>query len=330
MNAFRYLVSGVVLISSVLAQTAPASEPKKEKPASRVNFSIIPKAFRKNPDLDITIISELSEAGKKRPEVSVENPVYYVLHAGGYHPRGEAMSQKPMPATEVEKILRKALAASGYLPATAEHAPSVVIVYIWGSHNMLSPESAASGEQVLRNVLDRAALVGGEKFAGQLGRAFEEASMVADASARPIGTGAENPAMGPDAVSMDLGAAVGLQQMNGLTDPVKRFSESSSKNNFLVTQAGSNCYYVVASAFDYESVASPRKQLLWRTRMTVNSDGVAQLEAIPVMINVSAPYFGKEMAESEIITKPAVQKGRVEIGTPTLAEPGPTQPVEKK
>ncbi|HEX2853214.1 MAG TPA: hypothetical protein VHO24_08250 [Opitutaceae bacterium] len=330
MNVFRSVAAGILACATAFAQTAPELTPQKEAPPSRVNFSLIPKAFRKNPDLDITVISELSDAGKTRPIASVENPIYYVLHPGGYHPRGEPMSQKPMPSADVERVLRKALASSGYLPATAEHAPSLVIIYIWGSHNMLGPESAISGEQVLRNVLDRAALVGGEKFAGKLGKAFDEASMVNEASARPLGSGAEDPAMGGDARSMDLGAAAALQQMNGLTDPVKRFAESSSKNNFLVNQAGANCYYIVASAFDYESLVSPRKQLLWRTRMTVSSDGVSQLEAIPVMITASAPYFGKEMTESEIITKPAVQKGRVEVGTPTLAEPAPSKPAEKK
>jgi hypothetical protein len=326
MHAMRSLlaVAGLLatLPASVQAQTNPPTPAESAAPKSGWNLRLVPKAFQQNPDLAITVISETSEAGKKRPVVSAEAPVYYLFQSGGYQERGEPLSQKPFPESDVKKILQRALAASGYFPATPEHAPSIVVVYTWGAHNVISPENAISEGQVIRNVLDRAAVAGGDKFAAELAQAFRDSNAIAEASARPLGAGSQQTA--------DLGAAASMAQINALTDPVRLFKNRSPKNDFLVSQASSNCYYLIASAFDYESLASPQRQLLWRTRMTVNADGISQIEAIPTMITAATPYLGRDLTESAIIRKPAVSKGQVEIGTPTRVEGPPNQPAEKK
>src|ERR1051325_7137542 len=114
MKAWR-LIPGFVLACGVAF--ADSEPPKK----SGWNLEIVPKAFQKNPDLDITVLSELSAAGRDRPQVSVSEPAYYLLQSGGYMVRGEAIKQQQFPASEVERILTRALAASGYKPASAEH-----------------------------------------------------------------------------------------------------------------------------------------------------------------------------------------------------------------
>lgn len=314
MHAMRSLLAVASVLATMEAQTNPPAPTEPAAPKkSGWNLQLVPKAFQQNPDLDITVISELSEAGKQRPVVSTEAPVYYLFQSGGYQARGEPLNQKPFPESDVKKILQRALAASGYFPATTEHPPSIVVVYTWGAHNVISAENAISETQVIRNVLDRAAVAGGDQFAAELAQAFRDSNAIAEASAHTLGSGVEGTA--------DLGAAASMAQINALRDPVKVFKNRSPKNDFLVNQASSNCYYLIASAFDYESLASSRRLLLWRTRMTVNADGVSQLEAIPMMITVSTPYLGRDMTESEIIRKPAVLKGKVEIGTPTVSDP---------
>lgn len=317
----RFCLTIALLISAAhFARAADASAEKRMKTAW--DFELLPKPFQKNPDLKITVISELSEAGKQRPVVTTENPVRYVLHSGGYQERGEPMKQKPMAIEEVEKVLRRALEASGYLPASAEHPPAIAVIYTWGAHNVIRPENAVSHGEVVRNVLDRAALAGGSRFASELAKAFQDSTAIAEASARPLGSGTQGTA--------DLGAAAALNQMAGIVDPVRLFKERNPKNDFLLNQATSNCFYLIASAFDYESLVSPRREMLWRTRMTVNSDGVSQLEAIPMLVSVAAPYFGRDMTESETISKKAPTKSQVEVGDPTLIEAATKKALEKK
>lgn len=281
------------------------------------SFELVPKAFQKNPVLDITVLSEQTEAGRARQPVSISEPEYYVLQSAGYQLRGETIKQQPYPSSEVERILLRALRASGYLPATNEHPPTVVIVYMWGSHNVITPGNAVSPDLVVRNILDRAALVGGDKFARDLSKAFKESAQIAESTAPALGV-----AMGAadQGATTDLGAAAALHQIADMTDPVRMFKQRSPKNDFLLSQATSNCYFVIATAFDYASLATDNRQQLWRTRLTVTSDGITQSDAIPTLITVAAPYFGKDMKETEILQKPAVPKGSVEVGAPKVVE----------
>lgn len=323
MKIFRSFFTALFLLLPLIGKLSGAEETEqteKTKPAARWNFELLPRAFQKNPNLDITVISELSAAGKQRPVPTSEAPVYYLLHAGGYKPRGEAVSQEQFPAEKVEAILERALTASNYLPAPPGVQPAIVVVYMWGPHNIVDPENALSPDRVIRNILDRAALAGGEKFATELERAIKASNDMAEASA---------PALAPVGDGASFGAAAAFGAMAALADPVKRFRARSSKNDFLLTQASSNCYYLVASAYDYQSLGTPQRLLLWRTRMTVSADGVSQLEAIPVMISSSAPYIGRDMPETAIITKPALLKGEVKMGTPIIIDSLPTKPAEK-
>jgi len=103
-------------------------------------------------------------------------------------------------------------------------------------------------------------------------------------------------------------------------NPVSQFKRSDPKNEFHVDQAASNVYYVVASAYDYQSIAAKRRVLLWRTRMTVAADGVSQEQTLPTLVASAAPFFGRDMPEAEILSKRALREGTVEVGTPTVVE----------
>jgi len=104
-------------------------------------------------------------------------------------------------------------------------------------------------------------------------------------------------------------------------NPVNTFKRRSSKNEFLVDQTASDVYYVVASAYDYKSLAAKQRTLLWRTRMTVASDGVSPQQSLPTLVLTAGPFFGKEMPEAETFMKRSLPEGKVEVGTPTVVEP---------
>lgn len=319
MNSLRsWFISLAALPTLALAVAAADTPPKKEPAKSEWVFSLLPKSLQKNPRIDLTVITEMTEAGKKLAPVSAASPAYYITQSGGFrqmgHPPG---NEKSLSQEQVEKILIKSLAANGYHPAELPaKPPSLAIVYIWGSHNLLvegdSENPSLSGEAVARNLLDRAALVGGEKFAKQMLDLFQQADSLA-MSAPP-------PRVDPTGAVPTIQPVMGAAQLEFM-NPVSQFKRANSKNEFLVDQAAEDVYYVVASAYDYQSLTKKQRTLLWRTRMTVAASGVSQEQTLPTLIASAAPYFGRDMPEPEILSKRAVRDGQVEVGTPTVVEP---------
>jgi hypothetical protein len=321
MNLIQSSFASLFVLSAALAADqapvaakAPAAAPSK----SQWVFSLLPKSMQKNPDLDLTVITEVTEEGKKLPPTSPEHPAYYVAQPAGFVQVGDTYgNEKSLRPDEVEHLLKKALAANGYLPAApAAQPPSLVVIYFWGSHNVFdSTDESRSADSVVRNILDRAALVGGDKFARELATLFRQADDLASANQTLSGA-----ALGIDPV-------LGPAQM-AFFDPVNLFKLRSTKNEFLVDQASDDCYYVVASAYDYAAIANKQRKLLWRTRMAVNSRGVSQGQSLPMLIASAAPYFGRDMAEPEILTRRANEE-HIVIGTPTVVELPAGAPAKK-
>lgn len=298
--------------------TAPTKVPKKA--SSEWVFELLPKSMQKNPRLDLTVITEMTEAGKKLPPVSAQEPAYFELFSPGPkhlgHSQGNEVTLKP---DEIDRLLQRSLAINGYLPASPPALPpTLLIIYTWGSHSLLTEgddeNPVLSGNQVARNLLDRAALVGGEKFAKNLLDLFTQADAMSLASSARTAPGSE-PVITP--------------ALADFMNPVSMFKRASAKNEFLVDQAASNVYYVVASAYDHRSVTEKKRLLLWRTRMTVAAQGVSQVQTLPTLVLSAAPYFGREMTEPEVLSKRAIREGTVEVGTPTVVEPIPTPPSPK-
>jgi hypothetical protein len=297
---------------------APAAPAPAKKPAkSEWVFSLLPKSFQKNPQIDLTVITEMTEIGKKQPPASSAAPVYYIAQSSGYHQMGETISgEHSLKPEDVERLLKRALTPNGFLPASPPaHPPTLAIFYTWGSHNLLvegDPDNPTlSGNQIARNLLDRAALVGGVKFSEQMLKLFQEASDMAELN--------RTPPPDPSGAISPISPALGAAQMDFL-NPINRFKEADPKNEALFEQFTNDVYYVVASAYDYASLTKKERVLLWRTRMTVAAQGVSQEQTLPTLIVSAAPFFGKDMAEPEILTKRAVPEGQVEIGTATVVE----------
>ena len=263
----------------------------------------------------------MTEAGKKRAPVSPEKPAFFEAYSSGFRQLGHAPgNEKSLKQPDIERLLTRALATNGYVPAKPPAAPpSLLIFYTWGSHNLLvegDPDNPSlSGELVARNLLDRAALVGGEKFAKEMLDLFVQADALSTATNTHVAPGGQ-PVLGPAQVEF----------MN----PVNLFKMRAAKNEFLVDQTANDVYYVVASAYDYASATANRKILLWRTRMTVAAQGVSQEQSLPTLVLSAAPYFGKDMPDAEILSKRTMREGIVEVGTPTVVETPAPPTAEKK
>jgi hypothetical protein len=318
--------SGFCLFPFLLLPTAFAVEPPPAKPKAVEKsgwvFSLLPKSLQKNPHIEVTVITEMTEEGKKLPLVTPAQPAFYIMQSSGYRRLGDSTgtSQKTVPPADLERILGTALASNGYRPAEASaQAPSLAIFYTWGTHNLLveaDDENPSQGAtQVAANLLDRARLVGGEKFARKMLELFRQADDLNIAAGVPIPADGQPP-IGP------------AQQ--AFLNPVALFKMQDPKNEFLVDQASHDIYYVVASAYDYRALAEKRRTLLWRTSMTVASQGVSEEQTLPTVIATAAPFFGREMTGPEVLTKRAVREGQVEMGTPTVVPSAENPTSEKK
>jgi hypothetical protein len=302
---------------------APAGLPPAAPKDSGKNqwvFSILPKSLQKNPLLDLTVITEMTDAGRQAAPVTPEHPGYFELFSAGFRQLGDVpANEKTLAKEDVAKLLTRALATNGYHPAKApEQPPSVLIIYTWGSHNRRDEADAEnpslSAQAVAANILDRAALVGGERFAQKLLELFEQADSMQIAASARVPPGGEQ---------------VITPEMVEFANPVAMFRRASGKNESLLDQTTNDVYYVVASAYDYRSATSNRKILLWRTRMTVAAQGVSQEQTLPTLMLSAGPYFGRDMPEAELLTKRPVPNGTVEIGTPVVV-PSAEAPKPKK
>jgi hypothetical protein len=166
----------------------------------------------------------------------------------------------------------------------------------------------ASHDAIQRNVLDRAAMVGGEKFA----REYQHRLLIANDFPRP---GREQ-------------NAVVTPELYWFANEMSQWKRSNPKVEFLVDQSTDDLYYVVASEYDYAAAVVHERHLLWQTRMTVNAHGVSERQTSPALIASAAPYFGRDMNEPAVIT-PRTKNGVVEIGPAIVIENDVPLPAER-
>lgn len=287
-------------------------------------FSLLPRSMQNNPVLNLTVITEMTDEGRKLPAVSAAAPAYYVLKSGGFRQLGDApKGERSLDVADMARLLTQSLSTNGYRPASPpSHEPSLLILFIWGSHNLTShvdwsdlpdptpndpfdTQGAQSPAQVQRNLLDRAALVGGDAFALKLQQLL---SRTADMH-----------------LTMKTSPGILPPEVFARTNPLYLWKLQNPKNARLLEHAVEELYFVVASAYHFSAAANNERRLLWRTRMTVSSDGVSQPQTLAPLIATAAPYFGKETTEPQFIHQ-RVRSGRVEIGTPTVVEEMRTNP----
>lgn len=315
----RALAPSLVLLAFFSTCPAQSEAPKESRERSPLVFSIVPRAFQRNPQVDFNVITEMTEEGRRAAKPAPGAPVHYLTKPAGFIQLGQGApaAEKPPAVERMERVLERSLAASGYLGADKDHPPSIVIIYSWGSHsNPLldeDPENNTVPNKVLVDeLIERARLVGGEKFA----REFIQAMATQGAAQRATPKPRVDPTGAVDTQFNVQGEAAGA--MTQIFSPVESFRQRSAKHRALMEDISGSIYFVIASAYDFQSVATEKRILLWRTKMTVNAQGVAMTETLPALIATAGPYFGKEMVEPEVVTQRISRDGTVEIGTPEV------------
>lgn len=148
-----------------------------------IGFSLLPKAFQRNPNLEMTVLCELTEFGRTVAPPTPESPVYYAGHNGGFLARGDIVRSRPPAANYLGDVLRHALKQNGYLPATTKHAPTLLLVFHWGAHHAMDPEMARMFRmRALQDFQERAKLVGGQRLESLVARRIAFGDLLVDYS----------------------------------------------------------------------------------------------------------------------------------------------------
>ena len=162
----------------------PSSKTKSSRTAKTGDFvfSILPKAFQKTPILDMTFNTEMTDYGRLLRAASPERPVYFVGLDAGFRQLGwNVGGEHPPKAAELERAMNTALATNGYLPAVSGRPVGLALIYYWGSHNKPDDDTARDFPQLMqKNILERAILVGGKKFAAGVSFSMEWGESPAD------------------------------------------------------------------------------------------------------------------------------------------------------
>jgi hypothetical protein len=278
-NTFLMLLS----LLAGLGGTLSGAEPKPAAPKERFRLAdLLPRTLQKNPRLNLSIITELSDDGRKVAAPTKERPAYYTVLDGGLVEAGDVMAgEKPPAAEKLARMMRSALAESGFQPATAANPPTLLVHYRWGVYNHLSPLSDEDGDPeddaMRKNFMARASLVGGQKFAGDLLRAYDRRGMGA----------------------------------------LEAFRLKEPDYELLVQMAESDLYFLIAIAYDGEAAKQGKKKVLWTTKLSTDAHGLVMDETLPALVANAGPYFGHE-TKGAVIFHPRIHEGRVEIGEATV------------
>jgi len=297
-------------------QIKAAKKPQSDK----WHLSLLPVGLQKNPQIDYTIVTEMTTEGKKLPAPSVDKPVYYYPHAQGQHDVGDAYGgTKDIPYEALQKQLDNALTSNGYRPCDDQHQPTQVFFFVWGMHNRIDPMpdpdsddsdsgdssdgsdatstsdmggdvSMSADDQDIMNLLGRAKTIGGQKFADEF------ATALADQLQWAGNTDYES---------------------NG---PLRRFATRDDDTEALVYEIFNDCYYLIVYSLDAEALKNNQRKILWTTHISTTSQGVNFQQTLPIMINNGAYYFGRESDGIQIVRKRAYKNANVDIGEAQVVE----------
>jgi len=244
---------------------------------------------------DVTVATEMTDAGRRFVRPTPEHPTYYVEVYRAFDDQGKPWGSgdpeaAPLPPLEtVKSVVEESLSKQDYFPAVIKVTPGS------GSTGAAKSREALAGQpSLILNI--------------RWGYVRPQTSLGPD-SATP--TDRLNDALQfaggnlQDAFTIDL---IGLK-----TSPPK-FGEL---NSALYLPR----YYIIIDAYDYQAYASKAKHpLLWRTKMSVLADSLSVTFSgtLQPMLAAGGPAFGQDVPYPIHEIMP---QGTVIIGKPVVIQP---------
>jgi len=289
----------------------PAADLKTagEKSASaKWVFSLLSDDLQKklSNEYDYVVGTEMSSEGRKLPTPDFGKPQYYIMQSMERHDsgdvRGDTKDTQDIPVAALKKQLFAALASNGYRPAEVNHPPTQVLTFVCGALNKIDPISDTGGDSGsdgggsgadtgnLQNLRSRAEIVGGKKFAGEFAAAF--------------------------AGQLQCSGTSGCEP----SDSLRRFVTRDDTTGVLVYAIFNDCYYCIVTAHDMGALKNNGGKLLWTTRVSAIARGVSFEQMLPILINNSAYFFGRETDGVEIVRKRAYRNTGIPISEESAAK----------
>lgn len=234
-------------------------------------------------DVQVIAVTDTTPVGALRRQVTAASPAYYVAISAGYRDLGGIIAgEKAPPKDEVVKTISRVLAKQGYLPATDENPATLLLIWTWGTMNTDRMYSFSADDTEGRQI-NRHQLL---RFLGayKLGLITKE----------------------PDPFRQDLML------------PGALFRDADSE--MIADLATEDLYVAAISAYDYAAATRQEKSLLWMTKISCPSRGLALPETLPAMLALAGPYIGRETAKPVSVKATEQFKAEVKIGDPTLVE----------
>jgi len=257
----------------------PDVRPAKKPVSDKWMFSFLPVGLQRNPQVDYAIVTEMTDDGRKLPDPSYDHPVYYISHSVGQHDVGDAYGgTKEIQYSYLQNQLNSSLASNGYRPADDAHPPTQVLFITWGMFNR-----GQGGD-----MLSRAKLIGGQKFADEYAQAVR-----------------------------DQREWAGSLRGNG---PLRDFEQRDDLTETLVYAVSEESYYLLVTSLDLEALKQNQRKILWTTKISTIARGVSFQATLPIMINNASYYFGRETNGPELLRKRAYKKANVDIGEASVVE----------
>lgn len=232
----------------------------------------VPALF--NYDLQSITVTDMTPAGRQFRPATRDHPVYYAAVSAGYHDFGGYIAgDRPVSRELVNRTVMTVLAKQGYLPATHDHQPDVIIVWTWGTlYAEWFPGAVGLPWQV--NELRMRWFLGGAKL-GLVDRdhaAFPELTLA----------------------------------------PELHFAGGNAQA--LLDTARDDLYVAAVSAYDARLKEPTRATLLWNTRISAPSRGFWLPDALPAMLAIGGPFFGRETPQPVWIRASDKFKPNIHIG----------------
>jgi hypothetical protein len=205
-------------------------------------------------------------------------------------------------ADDMQQEMLVEQAAQAAAASDPNAAPPAPFIMAGGERSVTSLLPIVLSDHTARtDVLQRAELIGGNKFAHELAQALDREASYEEGGGSP-------------------------PSEDNISSPFNQWANANENLLAIVDESFSSCYFVVASAYDYVAMKNGKRILLWRTKMTVNSTGISMTESLTPLIAAAAPYFGKDMPEVATISRQISRDGKVEIGTATVIDDNATLP----
>jgi hypothetical protein len=238
---------------------------------------------------EINVNTAMSEAGRKLPHPTSDQPVYYYPYCVGYQDIGSAAAKiKKLSAdVPIEHFLAEALASQGYLVTHVTGTklnppPSLLLIFRWGYINS---------------------------------RIYDEDGELNESN-KLTGSHQHN----EGAYLKELGM-LGIKDSDTIQD--------TSAQMDLLNSADDDRYYVLIAACDFATFYNQHKMaLLWVSRMSIPRQDLELDQVVAPLIKTGTPFLGRETTKPQVVDIGGAN-GKVESGTPVLkgyVAPGAAQP----